>query len=58
MTLTEMIYHRKSCRSFSGVPVDEATIEAIKTFPLNPLYPELKVHWDIVSRDKVKCIYA
>ena len=45
-----------SCRSFSGVPVDEATIEAIKTFPLNPLYPELKVHWDIVSRDKVKCI--
>lgn len=56
MTLTEMIYHRKSCRSFSGVPVDEATIEAIKTFPLNPLYPELKVHWDIVSRDKVKCI--
>ena len=26
MTLNEMIYHRKSCRSFTGVPVDAATL--------------------------------
>ena len=56
MTLHEMIYHRKSCRSFTGVPVDSATIETIKAFPLKPLYPEIKVHWDIVPRNQVKCI--
>ena len=56
MTLKEMIYHRKSCRSFTGVPVDAATIEAIKAFPMKQLYPEIGVHWEIVSRDQVKCI--
>jgi len=30
MTLNEMIFKRKSCRSFTNVPVDAATIEAIK----------------------------
>lgn len=56
MTLNEMIYHRKSCRSFTGVPVDAATIETIKAFSMKPLYPEIKVHWDIVPRTQVKCI--
>jgi len=56
MTLNEMIYRRKSCRSFTGVPVDAATIKAIKAFPMKALYPEIKVHWDIVSRNQVKCI--
>ena len=56
MTLNEMIYHRKSCRSFTNVPVDAATIETIKAFPMKPLYPDIKVHWDIVSRNQVKCI--
>ena len=32
MTLNEMIYHRKSCRSFTNAPVDAAAIEAIKAF--------------------------
>ncbi len=56
MTLNEMIYHRKSCRSFTNVPVDAVTIETIKAFHMKPLYPDIKVHWEIVSRDKVKCI--
>ena len=56
MTLNEMIYHRKSCRSFTNVPVDAATIETIKAFSMKPLYPEINVRMDIVSRDKVKCI--
>ena len=56
MTLNEMIFKRKSCRSFTGVPVDAATIETIKAFPMKPLYPEIKVHWDIVPRNRVKCI--
>ena len=56
MTLKEMIYHRKSCRSFSGKPVDAEMIEKILSFEIKPLYPEIKVRMDIVSRDKVKCI--
>ena len=56
MTLSEMIHHRKSCRSFTNVPVDPATLETIKTFSMKPLYPEINVHWDIVPRNQVKCI--
>jgi len=56
MTLNEMIFKRKSCRSFTGVLVDAATIETIKAFPMKPLYPDIKVHWDIVPRNQVKCI--
>ena len=56
MTLNEMIFKRKSCRSFTNAPVDAATIETIKAFPMKPLYPDIKVHWDIVSRNQVKCI--
>lgn len=56
MTLKEMICKRKSCRSFTGTPVDAATIENIKAFCMKPLYPEIKVHWDIALRNQVKCI--
>jgi len=56
MTLNEMIYKRKSCRSFTNVAVDEAMLETLKAFPMKPLYPEIKVHWDIVPRNQVKCI--
>ena len=56
MTLKEMIFKRKSCRSFTNIPVDAATIETIKAFPMKPLYPDIKVHWDIVPRNQVKCI--
>ncbi len=56
MTLNEMIYLRKSCRSFTNIPVDGAMIETIKAFPMKPLYPQIKVHWNIVPRNQVKCI--
>ena len=56
MTLNEMIYHRKSCRSFTGKPVDGEMIEKILAFTPKPLYPEIKVHMEIVSRNQVKCI--
>ena len=52
MTLNEMIYHRKSCRSFLGQPVDSETIEKILSFEMKPLYPEIKVRMDIVSRNQ------
>ena len=56
MILNEMIYHRKSCRSFSGKPVNGEMIEKILSFDLKPLYPGIKVRMDIVGRDNVKCI--
>ena len=56
MTLNEMVIKRKFCRSFTCKPVDGAMIEKILSFELKPLYPEIKVRMDIVSRDKVKCI--
>ena len=56
MTLNEMILKRKSCRSFTGKPVDAEMIENIRTFEMKPLYPDIKVHWDIVPRNQVKCI--
>ena len=56
MTLNEMIYHRKSCRSFTGKPVNGEMIEKILSFDLKPLYPGIKVRMDIVGRDNVKCI--
>ena len=34
MTLNEMIFKRKSCRSFTNIPVDSATIETIRAFPM------------------------
>ncbi len=57
MTLNEMIYHRKSCRSYTGVPVDAEMIEKILSFEMKPLYPEIKVRMDIISRDQIKCIF-
>ncbi len=56
MTLNEMICKRKSCRSFAGKPVDSEMIEKIMSFDMMPLYPEIKVRWDIVPRNQVKCI--
>ncbi len=56
MTLNEMIYHRKSCRSFTGKPVEAETIEKILSFEMKPLDPQIRVHWDIVQRNQVKCI--
>ena len=56
MTLHEMIYHRKSCRNYRSAPVDAQTLEKIRAFGMKPLYPEIKVHWQIISRDQVKCV--
>lgn len=56
MTLNEMIFKRKSCRSFTNVPVDAEMMEQILSFEPKPLYPQIRVRMDIVGRDKVKCI--
>ena len=56
MTMNEMIYKRKSCRSFTGKPLDAQMLEKVLSFDLKPLYPQIKVRMDLVGRDKVKCI--
>ncbi|MBE6951662.1 MAG: hypothetical protein E7451_10065 [Ruminococcaceae bacterium] len=54
--MKEMIYKRKSCRSFTNVPVEDALLEKIRKFEMRPLYPGIRVHWDIVTREQVRCI--
>lgn len=58
MTLQEMIYRRRSTRSYIDEPVDEATIAKIEDYigTLLPLYPEIKVRAEVVGRERVKCI--
>ena len=56
MTMKEMIFSRKSCRSFTGQAVDGEMIEKILSFEPKPLYPQIKVRMDIVGREQVKCI--
>ena len=57
MTLQEMIFKRKSCRQFTGKPVDAERLQKILSFELKSLYPEIKVRMDIVGRDQVRCIF-
>ena len=57
MTLEEMMFCRKSCRSYTNVSVDEKLRETIKAFSMKPLYPNIKVHWEIVSRNQVHTIF-
>lgn len=58
MELKELIYKRKSVRSYTGEPLDENTIEKILAFAKNakPLYDNIKVRAEIVDKKEVKCI--
>lgn len=56
MNMKEMILRRRSCRSFTGVPVADDLLEKIRNIPLKPLYPDIRVHWEIVQREQVRCI--
>lgn len=56
MNLHEMIYKRKSCRSFTGTPVTDEVLKTMKQLDMTPLSPEIKVHWEIVPREQVKCL--
>ena len=58
MNLTEMIYRRKSVRSFTNELVSDEILKKIEEFvdSAKPLYPEIKVKMEIVPRNQVKCI--
>ena len=57
-TLSKTIYTRKSCRSYEKTPTDGETIEKIREFLSNikPLYPEIKVSFEILDRDGISCL--
>ena len=56
MDLKELIYKRKSCRSYTSQPVEKALLEKLKSFPLAPLYPEIKVHWEFTPKEQVRSL--
>lgn len=60
MRLEEIIAKRKSVRKYKNVPLDDATLEKIRTFWENakPLCPDLKVHAEFVERDKVRSLMS
>ena len=57
LALKEMIFRRKSIRSYREEPVEEEILRKIRDFTaeLIPLYPHIKVRSEIVSRDRVRC---
>ena len=58
MELKEMIWKRKSVRSYTDIPVEEEMLQKIKDFcaGMKPLYPDIKVRMEILDSDKVRCI--
>ena len=56
MNLNELILRRKSCRSYTNVPVEAALLDQIAALELKPLYPEIHTRWQIVPRKNVRCI--
>jgi len=57
MDLSEMIYKRKSCRSYTGVPVSDKIISQIEGFcgTVKSLYDGIRVKFDLVAREQVRC---
>ena len=58
MQIKDMIYCRKSVRSYTGEAVGEETLQKIREFAASarPLFPEIQTRCEIVSRNQVKTI--
>jgi len=58
MESRELIYRRKSVRSYTGVAVDEETLRKIRNFAndAKPLYPDIKVRFEIMERRQIRCL--
>ena len=58
MNLSDMIPLRKSVRSYENRRVDEATLAKIAAFieGTRPLDAKIRVHWEFVGREQVRCI--
>ena len=51
--MISMIEKRRSCRSYTDVPVTEELLEKIRSFEMKPLYPEIGTTFRIVTKEQV-----
>ena len=58
MEYKDIIYRRKSFRSYIPQPLDEQTMEQIKSVinGAKLLYPDQSFSWEIVPPEKIKCV--
>ena len=58
MELKNMIYRRKSFRSYTQQPLEENILRQIDDFIKNAtrLYPSQKLCWEFIGPEKIKCI--
>lgn len=58
MELKDVIPRRRSVRSYTTQPVDGPFLEEIRAFAagMKPLYPDIRVRWEVVDRAQVRCI--
>jgi len=58
MSLKDMIFKRKSVRSYTNTPVDRNVLDQINAFisQCRRLYPEIRMRYEIVPRESVRCI--
>lgn len=54
--MKEMIYRRRSCRSYAAEPISDAMRQTIEAFgkTMRPLDPGIRVSWQIIEADKVR----
>ncbi|MDR2203965.1 MAG: nitroreductase [Nitrososphaerota archaeon] len=60
MSLKDVISKRKSIRKYHSTCIDEQTLNNIQNFFLNvkPLYPDIKVNFDIVGKEHLKFTFS
>ncbi|MBQ8208940.1 MAG: nitroreductase [Clostridia bacterium] len=58
MDLKELIYKRKSTRSYKNEAVDAVTLNKISDFAskMKALYPDIRVKWEFADRDGIRCM--
>lgn len=58
MNLNDIIYRRKSVRSYTDEKVNEDDLQKIKDFleTAKPLYPDIKVRAEITGKENIKCV--
>lgn len=52
--MKDTIYRRRSCRSFAEEPLSQDVLDGIKKLELKPLYPDIRVDWQIVKQEQVR----
>ncbi len=60
MDLSKTIYTRKSIRKYKEIAVSQKEIDQILSFAesVKPLYPDIKVKFEIVPKEKIKCLFS